>query len=524
MQREEPGPLMSREKYYITTAIAYPNGKPHIGHAYELIATDALARFQRLDGKDVFFLTGADEHGIKMLQSARNEGITPRELADRNTAEFQKMAVYLNASNDEYIRTSEKRHYAACRAIWTAMVERGDIYKGGYAGWYSVRDEAYYGEEETEVRADKVRYGPQGTPVEWVEEESYFFRLSAYQDRLLALYDSQPDFVMPPERRNEIVSFAKSGLKDLSISRTTFDWGIPVPGDEKHVMYVWVDALTNYITALGYPDMTSDKWDYWPANVHIIGKDILRFHALYWPAFLMSAGVPLPKRVFAHGFLFNRGEKMSKSLGNVIDPQGLVERYGLDQLRYFLMREVPFGQDGSYSHEAIVNRTNADLANDLGNLAQRSLSMIAKNCDGLVPEPGAFSDADKAILDQADAALETARTAMQDQALHQALAAIFAVVAEANRYFAAQEPWALRKNDPARMATVLYTTAEVIRRVGIMTQPFIPASSAKLLDTLAIPADQRQFSDIAVNLLVGGTPLPAPQPVFPRYVEAEDEK
>ncbi|WP_315927969.1 methionine--tRNA ligase [Mesorhizobium sp. SP-1A] len=514
---------MSRQKYYITTAIAYPNGKPHIGHAYELIATDALARFQRLDGKDVFFLTGTDEHGIKMLQSARKEGISPRELADRNAAEFQRMAKVLNASNDDYIRTSEPRHYAASQAIWKAMAANGDIYKGGYAGWYSVRDEAYYGEEETEVRADNVRYGPQGTPVEWVEEESYFFRLSAYQDRLLALYESQPDFVMPAERRNEVVSFVRSGLKDLSISRTTFDWGIPVPGDEKHVMYVWVDALTNYITAAGYPDTAAERWSYWPADAHIIGKDIVRFHAVYWPAFLMSAGIELPRRVFAHGFLFNRGEKMSKSVGNVIDPFAMVEHYGLDQVRYFFLREVPFGQDGSYSHEAIVNRTNADLANDLGNLAQRSLSMIAKNCGGIVPKRGEMTEADSAILDMAVEALETARKAMGEQAIHQALAAIFGVVAEANRYFASQEPWALKKSDPARMETVLWTTAETVRRVAILCQPFIPGSASRLLDILAAAPDERDFEHVsAKHALVYATPLPAPQPVFPRYVEQQD--
>ncbi|GAA2821653.1 methionyl-tRNA synthetase [Aminobacter aminovorans] len=512
---------MSREKFYITTAISYPNGKPHIGHAYELIATDALARFQRHDGKDVFFLTGTDEHGIKMLQTANREGITARELADRNSNEFKKMATLLNASNDDFIRTTEERHYAASQAIWKAMAERGDIYKSSYAGWYSVRDEAYYGEEETEVRPDNVRYGPQGTPVEWVEEESYFFRLSAYQDKLLALYDNQPDFIGPNERRNEVASFVRSGLKDLSISRTTFDWGVPVPGDDKHVMYVWVDALTNYITALGYPDTSAEKWTYWPA-VHIIGKDIVRFHAVYWPAFLMSAGIELPKRVFGHGFLFNRGEKMSKSLGNVVDPFTMVEHYGLDQVRYFLLREVPFGQDGSYSHEAIVNRTNADLANDLGNLAQRSLSMIAKNCNGVVPQRGELTDADKAILDQAVAALATARKAMAEQGIHHALAAIFAVVAEANRYFAAQEPWALKKTDPARMETVLWTTAEVIRRVGIMCQPFIPTSAAKLLDLLA--ATDRDFVHVgAAHALVSGAALPAPQPVFPRYVEQAAE-
>lgn len=514
---------MSREKFYITTAISYPNGKPHIGHAYELLATDALARFQRLDGKDVFFLTGTDEHGIKMLQTAKKEGITPRELADRNAAEFRRMGQALDASNDDFIRTTEERHHAASQAIWKAMEANGDIYKGGYAGWYSVRDEAYYGEEETEVRADNVRYGPQGTPVEWVEEESYFFRLSAYQDRLLALYENQPNFVGPSERRNEVVSFVKSGLKDLSISRTTFDWGIPVPGDEKHVMYVWVDALTNYITAAGYPDTSAPSWSYWPAT-HIIGKDIVRFHAVYWPAFLMSAGIELPKRVFAHGFLFNRGEKMSKSVGNVIDPITMVEHYGLDQVRYFFLREVPFGQDGSYSHEAIVNRTNADLANDLGNLAQRSLSMIAKNCGGVVPQRGTLADADKAILEQATAALATARRTMAEQAIHQALAAIFAVVADANRYFAAQEPWALKKTDPARMETVLWTTAEIIRRVGILCQPYIPGSAAKLLDTLAVAADRRGFEHLTDDhALVPGTVLPAPQPVFPRYVEQPPE-
>ncbi len=514
------GSTMAREKFYITTAISYPNGKPHIGHAYELIATDALARFQRLDGRDVFFLTGTDEHGIKMLQTARKEGVSARELADRNAAEFKRMADVLGASNDDFIRTTEERHTLASQAIWKAMAANGDIYKGGYAGWYSVRDEAYYGEEETEVRSDDVRYGPQGTPVEWVEEESYFFRLSAYQDRLLTLYESHPDFIGPAERRNEVVSFVRSGLKDLSISRTTFDWGVPVPGDEKHVMYVWVDALTNYITGLGYPNEKSEKWHFWPADAHIIGKDIVRFHAVYWPAFLMSAGIELPKRVFGHGFLFNRGEKMSKSLGNVIDPFTMVEHYGLDQVRYFFLREVPFGQDGNYSHEAIVNRTNADLANDLGNLAQRSLSMIAKNCGAVVPRRGELAEADKAILDQADAALATARRAMAEQGIHLALAAIFAVVAEANRYFAGQEPWALKKTDPARMETVLWTTAEAIRRIAILCQPFMPGSASKLLDLLAIGEDERELAHVGNGHgLVPGTPLPSPQPVFPRYVE-----
>ncbi len=512
---------MSRDRYYITTAISYPNGKPHIGHAYELIATDALARFQRLDGKDVYFLTGTDEHGIKMYQTARKEGVTPRELADRNAAEFKRMAEALNASHDDFIRTSEERHYLSSQAIWKAMAANGDIYKDSYAGWYSVRDEAYYGEDETELRDDGVRYGPQGTPVEWVEEESYFFRLSAYQDRLLRHYEQNPEFIGPNERRNEIVSFVKSGLKDLSISRTTFDWGIPVPGDEKHVMYVWVDALTNYITGVGYPDENAELWPFWPADLHVIGKDITRFHTVYWPAFLMSAGIALPKRVFGHGFVFNRGEKMSKSVGNVIDPFALVDHYGLDQVRYFLLREVPFGQDGNYSHEAIVNRTNADLANDLGNLAQRSLSMIAKNCGGVVPQKGTLQEADEAILKQATDALATAREAVKSQAIHTALAAVFAVVAEANRYFAGQEPWALKKTDPARMETVLWTTAETVRRVAILCQPYMPESSSKLLDLLAVPQDARGFAQVSDEFaLQPGQALPAPQGVFPRYVEA----
>lgn len=518
----ESRPSMARNKYYITTAISYPNGKPHIGHAYELIATDSLARFQRLDGRDVFFLTGTDEHGIKMLQTARDAGMSPRELADRNAAEFERMATALNASNDAFIRTSEERHYRSSQEIWKRIAANGDFYKDTYAGWYSVRDEAYYQESETELRDDGIRYGPQGTPVEWVEEESYFFKLSEYQDRLLKHYEEHPEFIAPPERRNEIVSFVKSGLRDLSVSRTTFDWGIPVPGDERHVMYVWLDAVTNYITGVGFPDESAADWAYWPADLHIIGKDIVRFHAVYWPAFLMSAGIELPKRVFGHGFVFNRGEKMSKSVGNVIDPFALAEHYGLDQLRYFLLREVPFGQDGNYSHEAIVNRTNADLANDLGNLAQRSLSMIAKNCEGRVPQPGALSQQDKELLDQTETALTQARAAMNEQAIHTALAAVFSVISKANRYFAGQEPWALKKTDPDRMATVLYVTAETIRRVGILCRAFIPQSADKLLDLLAIAPDARDFANLTMDdALVAGGELPKPEPVFPRYVEQE---
>jgi methionyl-tRNA synthetase len=514
---------MSGKPYYVTTAIAYPNGPPHIGHAYEAIATDAIARFMRLDGRDVFFLTGTDEHGIKMLQTAAKENMTAAELVARNVPRFQAMVKRFNCSNDAYIRTTEARHHRSSQAIWERMQANGDIYLDKYSGWYSVRDEAYYDESETRLDDKGQRLGPQGTPVEWVDEESYFFRLSAYADKLLDLYPRVPDFVLPKERLNEVASFVRGGLQDLSISRTTFDWGVKVPGDATHIMYVWVDALTNYITAVGYPDTQSEKFRrYWPADLHVIGKDIVRFHAVYWPAFLMSAGVAVPRRVFTHGFLFNRGEKMSKSVGNVIDPFALADTYGVDQLRYFFLREVPFGQDGNYSHEAIVNRINADLPNDLGNLAQRSLTMVARNFDGLLPGPAALSTADHAILAAADAMIGKAREAMLTQQLHQVLNAAWAVVADANRYFAGEAPWALAKTDPQRQGTVLYVTAEVLRQIAILAQPFVPASAEKLLDLLAVPPQERTFSFLGGNhRIAAGAKLPAPAAVFPRYVEAE---
>jgi methionyl-tRNA synthetase len=456
--------MSGKQKFYITTPIFYPNGAPHIGHAYTALATDVIARFERLDGKDVFFLTGTDEHGLKMKQTAEAEGLTPQALADRNSQRFRDMMVALDVSQDDFIRTTEPRHHRSSEEIWRRMEKAGDIYIGKYAGWYSVRQEAYFDEKETTLGPDGVRREPLGSPVEWTEEETYFFRLSAFQERLLAYYEKHPDFILPPERKNEVVSFVKAGLQDLSVSRTTLDWGIKVPGQKtdpgrnaptEHVMYVWVDALTNYITAAGFPDESAPRWRYWPADVHIIGKDIVRFHAVYWPAFLMSAGIAPPHRVFAHGFLYNRGEKMSKSVGNVVDPFDLVKGYGVDQVRYFFLREAAFGQDGSYSHEAIVNRINADLANDLGNLAQRSLSMIAKNCDGKLPAPGAFTDADTVILAATDALYAKARDAMDRQGIKLYLDAVWGVVADANRYFAGEEPWAKRKTDFKRMETIL---------------------------------------------------------------------
>jgi methionyl-tRNA synthetase len=510
-----------RPAYFLTTPIFYPNGVPHIGHAYTAMVTDALARFQRLDGFDVRFLTGTDEHGLKMQQTAIAEGLTPLALADRNSARFRDMMAALNISYDDYIRTTEPRHERACQALWIAIEKAGDIYLDKYEGWYSVRQEAYFGEAETTVGTDGIRREPLGSPVEWTEEETYFFRLSAYQDKLLDLYARVPDFVLPRERLNEVASFVKGGLQDLSISRTTFDWGIKVPGAPNHVMYVWMDALTNYITAAGYPDIDGESFRrYWPANLHVTGKDIVRFHAVYWPAFLMSAGVEIPRRVFSHGFLLNRGEKMSKSVGNVVDPFTMATQYGVDQMRYFFMREVTFGQDGSYNHEAIVNRINADLANDLGNLAQRSLSMIAKQLGGVLPEPGEFTDNDKAILAQADGMIALARSAMATQQIHQWLNAVWTVVSEANRYFAGEAPWALAKTDPTRQRTVLYVTAEVVRQIAILAQPAMPEASAKLLDSLGIAAEARDFTSLGGGTRIQpGTPLPPPVGVFPRYVE-----
>ncbi|TVV73482.1 methionine--tRNA ligase [Sphingomonas solaris] len=507
--------MTTADPYYITTAISYPNGRPHIGHAYEVIATDAIARYQRLAGREVFFLTGTDEHGLKMAQAARGRDIEPRALADEMSGYFQEMTRVLNISNDRFIRTTEPSHYAASQALWRAMQANGDIYLGRYEGWYSVRDEAFYDEKELVGEGD-ARLSPQGTPVEWTVEESWFFRLSAFADRLLAHYEANPDFILPEGRRNEVVSFVRGGLSDLSISRTSFDWGVPVPDADGHVMYVWVDALTNYLTGAGYPDETARYERLWPADLHVIGKDIVRFHAVYWPAFLMSAGLPLPACVFGHGFLLNRGEKMSKSVGNVVDPIAMAETYGVDQLRYFLLREVSFGQDGSYSHDAIVTRSNADLANGLGNLAQRCLSMIAKNCGGKVPAPGPLR-IEEEIPSFATIADELARD-MARLGLNEALDHIWGVVRDANGYFADKAPWALRKTDPAGADQVLYVAAEAVRRLAILVRWAIPASADALLDQLAQPADVRDLSSLDSGLKAG-LDLPPPQGVFPRWVE-----
>ena len=496
------------EPFYITTAISYPNGPPHIGHAYEAIAADAIARFQRSQGRDVRFQTGTDEHGLKMAQAARAQGVEPRAFADKMSQLFQEMCDALNVSYDRFIRTSQPDHYRASQAIWKAMEQRGDLYLDRYEGWYSVRDEAYYEPDELTSAEDGSKLSPQGTPVEWTVEESWFFRLSKYQQALLDHYAAHPEFIQPESRRNEVVRFVEGGLKDLSISRTSFDWGVPVPGSNNHVMYVWLDALTNYITGLGYPDDTELWRRYWPANVHLIGKDVVRFHAVYWPAFLMSAGIELPKQVFGHGFLLSRGEKMSKSVGNVVDPMVLAERFGVDALRYFLLREVPFGQDGSYSAEAIVNRANAELANSFGNLAQRTLSMIYKNLDGVLPAQGEAVEDQQLLTLVEEATRKDVPEAFERFAFSVGIEAWLRAVFACNAYIDAQAPWALRKTDPERMAAVLGTLVVAVRELARSIAPIIPMSADRLL-TL-------------IDAGEGGAAIPQPVPLFPR-LELEEE-
>jgi len=508
---------MSR-RYYVTTPIYYVNGAPHIGHAYTSIAADVMARWKRLDGFDVFFLTGTDEHGQKVEKAARDAGMDPQSFTDKVSADFRDMALKMGVSFDQWIRTTEERHKVSCAELWKRIEASGNIYLGHYEGWYAVRDEAFYDEEELTARPDGSKVAPSGAPVEWVREPSYFFKLSEWQDRLLKLFEDDPDFILPAGRRNEVLSFVRGGLRDLSISRTSFTWGIPVPGAPGHVMYVWLDALNNYVTACGFPDETAPRWHYWPADAHFVGKDILRFHAVYWPAFLMAAGLPVPRRVTSNGWWTVDGEKMSKSLGNVIEPRQLVAAFGLDQVRYFLMREKPFGGDGTLSHQALITRINVELANDLGNLAQRSLSLIARNCEGRLPGRGPVSEADADLLAAAGALPDALRERLDRQVFHEALEDVWKVVRAANAYIDHQAPWALRRTDPVRMAAVLRVLADVLRVIGTVLQPFMPESMERMLDQLGVPKGARQLADLGAPL-ADDTTLPAPQGVFPRYVE-----
>ena len=515
------------DPFYITTAINYPNGRPHIGHAYEAVAADVIARFQRAMGREVRFQTGTDEHGLKMARKAAEQGKTARELADEMSGYFKAMADALDVSYDRYIRTVEPGHHRASQAIWRAMEANGDLYLDRYEGWYSVRDEAYYDEKELIADEGGEKLSPQGTPVEWTVEESWFFRLSKYQEPLLELLRT-PGFCEPESRRNEMIAFVSSGLRDLSISRTSFDWGVPVPGSDGHVMYVWVDALTNYLTGLGYPDDTEEWRKFWPADLHLIGKDIVRFHTVYWPAFLMSAGLPVPKQVFGHGFLLNRGQKESKSLGNVTDPMALAETFGVDPLRYFFLREIAFGQDGSYSPEAIVTRANAELANSFGNLAQRTLSMIFKNMEGNLKATITLPIDDDLEATVAIACASELPREFEKLNFSIGLEAWMRAVFACNQYVDEQAPWALRKTDPARMEAVLMTLFRCVHDLAIAVRPVVPSSADALLDQMGVAADARDYAAIGNGgwfeaLVESGFALDKPVGVFPRLELPENE-
>jgi methionyl-tRNA synthetase len=515
------------EPYYLTTAISYPNGKPHIGHAYEAIAADVIARFQRMNGRDVRLVTGTDEHGLKMAQTARAAGRDTMEFATEMSTYFRVMCDKLNISIDAFCRTTDPRHYEASQAIWNAMTAAGDLYLDRYEGWYSVRDEAYYGDDEITEGEGGIKLSPQGTPVEWTVEESWFFRLSKYRDFLIELNET-PGFIEPDSRRNEVLAFLKGNdLRDLSVSRTSFDWGVPVPGSPGHVMYVWVDALTTYLTGIGFPEREGDFARFWPVDVHLIGKDITRFHTVYWPAFLKSAGLAVPRKIFSHGFLLHRGEKMSKSLGNVVDPLELAEQFGVDQLRYFLLREIAFGQDGSYSAEAIVTRCNAELANSFGNLAQRVLSMIFKNLDGVVSQHSA-AEADQELVSTVKASIASMRASFERFAFSDGLDHWMKAVFACNQYVDEQAPWGLKKTDPDRMAAVLTTLFQCVRDLAIAVRPVVPSSIDRLLDQMGIGETSRDFAALEDGswfgaLLESGFRLSQPVGVFPRLEMPVDE-
>lgn len=493
-------------KYYITTPIYYVNDSPHIGHVYTTLTADVIARFKRLDAASVHFLTGTDEHGQKVEKTAIDKGYEPQQYCDLVSKRFRDVADSMGFSHDDFIRTSEDRHKEVVAGIWQKLVETGDIYLDKYSGWYSVRDEAFY--DESEVKDGKA---PTGAPVEWVEEPSYFFRLSKWQDKLLELYEQNPDFLLPHYRANEVIAFVKSGLRDLSVSRTSFNWGIKVPGDEKHVMYVWLDALFNYYSAI----QTKELEGFWPPDLHIVGKDILRFHAIYWPAFLMALNMPLPKQIFAHGWWLVEGEKMSKSIGNVIDPFALKEEFGLDYLRYYLVREMPFGNDHSYSRELFIARVNSELCNNLGNLCQRVLSFVEKNAGAVVPPSNNLNKEDQEILNAAYQAISHMREHMSKLALHLAFEEVVKLGRLANEYIDRNAPWTLKKTDTVRMEAVLYALLEVIRIIGILLQPLIPDSAAKILDTLAVK--KRSFDCAnSKHALISGAAINKPEVLFPR--------
>ena len=491
------------KNFYITTPIYYPSGKPHMGHAYSSIVADIFARFKRLEGFNVFFLTGTDEHGQKIEKEAKKNKKEPQVFCDQLSETFRSLTKSLNLSNDDFIRTTERRHYRSVIEIWNKLIESGDIYLDKYSGWYSISDEAFYDEDEIEEKNGKKISKSSGSIVEWLEEESYFFRLSAWQEKLLKFYDENKKFILPISRKNEVIQFVKKGLKDLSISRTSFSWGIPVPKNGKHIIYVWLDALTNYISALNYPDVNDIKYkNFWPADVHIIGKDILRFHAIFWPAFLLAAKLPLPKRVFGHGWILSDDKKMSKSLGNILDPLEIIKKYGIDQLRYYLIKEVSLGNDGSISLENLKNCVNNDLANNYGNLCQRVFSFLKKNCGNKIPNSKKFTDRDINLLNNLKDNLPKLKSLMDNQELNEYIKMVVSFSFDANKYFNDSEPWAVKKKDPERMNTILFTIVEQIKNISILLNPIIPNSTNEVLKAINIKKNQIDINKIQdINFL-----------------------
>ncbi len=482
------------KNFYITTPIYYPSGKPHMGHAYSSIVADIFARFKRIEGFNVYFLTGTDEHGQKIQKEAEKNKKEPKIFCDEISATFRSLTKTLNLTNNDFIRTTEARHYKSVNEIWNRLVKSGDIYLDNYSGWYSVSDEAYYDEDEIEEKDGKKISITSGSLVEWVEEESYFFKLSAWQNKLLEHYDKNKDFILPKSRKNEVISFVEKGLKDLSISRTSFSWGIPVPNNNKHVIYVWLDALTNYLSALNFPNINDSKFkNFWPADIHIIGKDILRFHAIYWPAFLLAAKLPLPKRIFGHGWILSDDKKMSKSLGNILDPIEIINNYGIDQLRYYLIKEVSLGNDGSISMENLKKCINNDLANNYGNLCQRVFSFLKKNCNNKIPKVKNLKENDKNLLDNIKKNIPKLIEYINKQNLNEYIKTVVNFSFEANKYFNDSQPWAFKKEDPDRMNVILYTIVEQIKNISILLNPIIPISTKKVLDTI-------NFSDNDISL------------------------
>lgn len=505
--------------YYITTPIYYVNDAPHIGHAYTSVASDVIARFMRLSGFRVMFLTGTDEHGQKVEKAAISKNINPQKFTDQTSQSFRDLMTAMHISNDDFIRTTENRHKQAVAIFWQKLLDNGSIYEGFYEGWYAVRDEAFY--DESELTEDKL--APTGALVEWVKEPSYFFNLSKWQDKLLEFYELNPDFIRPISRRHEVISFVKSGLKDLSVSRTTFNWGIKVPNDEKHVIYVWLDALANYISALGYPDTNSNYGKFWPANLQVVGKDILRFHAVYWPAFLMAAEIPLPKTIMAHGWWTNEGQKISKSLGNTIDPIKLIDEFGVDQVRYFLMREITFGADGNFARSNLITRINSELSNKIGNLLQRTTAFVYKNNDGKVPlltQSAIDKIYELPILKTAIKFAEQNIKFMEKTEISKILENIINLSEEANIYIDSEAPWNLKKTDPAKMLEVLYAVLEILRYIAVMLQPFTPSAANKMLDQLGASKKERLFKHLSRDYaLTSGAPILEPAIIFPRFHE-----